>query len=105
MKSPKEYKIGKTNYQLDYQMITYQYDTFKAMSNDEFLEKILDAIHFACYISYVKNLNTKQTLSDKGIIHELVHLTKESTRKFQDISKTRKKFNKLLKITEKNYNL
>lgn len=105
MKYIKEYKIGKTKYQFDYDMINFQYNTFKKMNNDEFIDKILDAIHFACYVSYIKKLDTEQTLSDQGIIHELIHLTKENTRKYQDISKTRKKFNKLLKISQKNYTL
>ena len=105
MKSIKEYKIGKTKYVLDYNLLMYEYSLFKNMSNDEFLENIIDAIHFACYVSYIKKLDTEQTLSDKGIIHELVHLTKENTKKYQDVTKTRKKFNKLLKVSKKNYNL
>lgn len=105
MKSIQEYKIGKTSYQFDYDMIVFQYNSFKQMSNDEFVKNIIDAIHFACYVSYIKRLDTEKTLSDQGIIHELIHLTKEATRKYQDVSKTRKKFNRLLKINKKNYTL
>ena len=65
---------------------------------------IIDALHFACYVSWLNKLNTDQTLADNGIIHELVHLTKKNTRQYQNISETRKKFNKMLKISKKNYN-
>ena len=59
---------------------------------------ILNILHFAVYICYIKNLKTEDVLSDTGIIHELVHLTKENTRKFVDIKNIRKLFAKTLHL-------
>ena len=105
MKYIKEYKKENKTFLYDYDLLMFQYKKFLSMSNEEFIENILDAVHFACYVSYVKKLDTEETLSDTGIIHELVHLTKENTRPYQDINKTRKKFNKLLKVSKKIPNL
>jgi|TARA_R100001509_G_scaffold154868_1_gene116825 hypothetical protein len=100
----KEYKRGNKTYVYDADLLEFQYNTFKKMSNEEFVENIIDALHYACYVSWLNKLNTDQTLADNGIIHELVHLTKKSTRQYQNVSETRKKFNKMLKVSKKNYN-
>lgn len=44
------------------------------MSDEEFLTVLPDALHFACFICFVKELKTEHVLSDTGILHELVHL-------------------------------
>lgn len=100
----KEYKRGNKTYVYDADLLEFQYNTFKKMSNEEFVENIIDALHYACYVSWLNKLNTDQTLADNGIIHELIHLTKKSTRQYQNVSETRKKFNKMLKVSKKNYN-
>ncbi len=103
MKFMKEYKRGNKTFLFDRDLLIFQYDKFKNMTNEEFIDNIIDVLHFACYVSWLKNLNTEETLADDGIIHELVHLTKKTTRKYQNIARTRKKFNKMLKISKKNY--
>lgn len=100
----KEYKRENKTYVYDADLLEFQYNTFKKMSNEEFVENIIDALHYACYVSWLNKLNADQTLADNGIIHELVHLTKKSTRQYQNVSETRKKFNKMLKVSKKNYN-
>lgn len=105
MKYIKEYKKENKTFLYDYELLMFQYNKFVGMSNKEFIDNILEAVHFACYVSYLNKLNTEQTLSDTGIIHELIHLTKENTRPYQNLNKTRKKFNKLLKIKKKSVNL
>ena len=97
----KEYKKGNKTYVYDANLLEFQYETFKKMSNKEFVENIIDALHYACYVSWLNKLNTDQTLADNGIIHELVHLTKKETRQYQNVSETRKKFNKMLKVSKK----
>ena len=100
----KEYKREDKTFLFDRGLLEFQYRTFKKMNDKEFLENIVDALHFACYVSWLNKLSTEETLSDTGIIHELIHLTQTNTRRYQDIRKTRKKFNKLLKISKKSYN-
>lgn len=44
------------------------------ISVDEFMDRLPEAIHLACIISWFKELPTQQVLSDYGIIHQLAHL-------------------------------
>lgn len=49
------------------------------MDDDEFLSKLVDAIHFACIVCYLKEISTQYVLNDTGVIHELVHLLKSQS--------------------------
>lgn len=51
---------------------------FCDMSDADFLKNLADALHLACVICFLKEIPTYVCLSDKGIIHELVHLLKEN---------------------------
>ena len=95
-KLPKEYKIGGKLYAFDLNEIKGTHSEFMGMNDDEFLENIVGALHLAVYICWIKNIPTDDCLSDTGIIHELVHLVKENTRKYTDIVKVRKMFNEKL---------
>lgn len=37
-------------------------------------DNLLAALHFCCVCGYLKELSVTSTISDKGVIHELVHL-------------------------------
>lgn len=75
---PIEYLSEGTKFSLSYQELREHYLNFCDMSDDEFLEKIPDALHLACIICFLKEIPTYICLTDKGIIHELVHLLKEN---------------------------
>lgn len=47
------------------------------MSDDEFLNNLLDILHFACFVCYIKENRTQWVLADTGIIHERIHLLVE----------------------------
>lgn len=47
------------------------------MTDEEFLKSIPQAMHFAVYVCWVKEVGTQQLLADDGLIHELVHLLLE----------------------------
>tara|TARA_R110002153_G_scaffold219597_1_gene372094 strand:+ start:205 stop:438 length:234 start_codon:yes stop_codon:yes gene_type:complete len=70
------------------------------MTDQEFLENILDILHFSIYVCFIKDLKTKDVLSDEGIVHQLSHLTQEKTKKYVNIKEIRKKFEKHLDIQE-----
>lgn len=96
---PKKYKDNNKEFYLDVNMLKEQYLDFFYMTDEEFQENIYDALHFACYVCFLKNIPTKDILSDEGLIHSLVHLLSKSTRKFVEIKQIRKKFNEMLIIT------
>ena len=94
----KEYKIKDKTFVYDHKSAVDSYRKYCEITDEEFIENILNILHFAVYICYIKNLKTEDVLSDTGIIHELVHLTKENTRKFVDIKNIRKLFAKTLHL-------
>lgn len=89
------YKVGENEYTYNPSLLQMHYQSFLEMSDEEFLDNIFNALHFACFMSFVKRIDHVETLSDKGVIHELVHLGKEATRKYTNIKIVRKKFEEL----------
>lgn len=74
-------------YGFSYQELRDDYRRFTMMSDDEWLNNLLDILHFAVYVSYVKEAQTHYVLADNGIVHELVHLLLEErnrARKYDD---------------------
>lgn len=64
-------------FSLSYQKLKDHYLDFCDMSDSDFLKNLPDALHLACVICFLKETPTYICLTDKGIIHELVHLLKE----------------------------
>ena len=89
------YKIDNVEYVYEPDVLRFHYSTFYNMSDEEFVEDIFNVLHFACFMSFVKKIDHVSTLSDKGIIHELVHIGNNSTKGFSNIRDVRDKFNKL----------
>ena len=71
-----EYLSDGHKFSLSYQELKEQYIKFCCMSDEDFIKNIPDALHLACIISFLKEAPTYVCLSDKGIIHELIHLLK-----------------------------
>lgn len=69
-----EYLVDNNKYVLHYQDLKEEWMRFCEMDDTEFQSNIIDAIHLACIICYLKELGIEQTIGDRGIIHELVHL-------------------------------
>ena len=96
-------KYSKSNrvYLLDEKHLQYLFSTYIEMSDEEFIQNIEEVLHFAVYVVYLKDIPTKDVMGDEGLIHELVHLLKKSTRNEVDIDELRENFNKLLIIPKK----
>ena len=93
--SPCQYNLKGRTFIYDPEMLSFYYNNFKNMSDEEFLENIPKALHFACYMSFVLKLDHIDTLRDVGIIHELVHLLNEGTKWYVNINKVRELFTEL----------
>lgn len=61
-------------FSLSYSSLREDYLRYTMMPDDEFLANVVDILHFACVVCFVKEVPTYRTLSDTGVIHELVHL-------------------------------
>lgn len=85
-------------YVLSYQELREKYYHFIELNDGDFLKELPDALHFACVVSWMKELGNETTISDCGIIHELVHvLTNGSGNKYH-FKKVRKQFKHILKL-------
>ena len=67
-------------YSLCYQSLRDDYQRYAMMSDEAFIADLLGALHFACYVCYIKEIGTDFALADNGVIHELVHLLIPETR-------------------------
>jgi|TARA_B110000908_G_scaffold36958_1_gene44353 hypothetical protein len=101
MKSEIKYKVGNKTFIYDLHSLERSYNKYINMTDEEFLKDILSALHFSIYICFVKNLETKDILSDDGIIHQLTHLTQNNTRKYVNLEEIRVNFKKTLVINKK----
>lgn len=68
------YLVDSDKYRLDYQELKSEWMRFDEMDNEVFVQNAIHAAHLACVICYLKGLGPEATISDKGIIHELIHL-------------------------------
>lgn len=69
-----EYIVDGRKFVLSYTDLREDYYRFTSMTDEEFMKNIPVALHFACVVCFLKEVPTYVALSDKGIIHELVHL-------------------------------
>lgn len=88
------YIVDEIKYEFSYSELQNLHEKFKNMSDDEFMQNLPAILHFACYAAWIKELPRNTTLSDKGIIHRLVHLL--HIPKEEDLDKTRTLFNDML---------
>lgn len=95
---PKEYSIGGTKYVFDKKRLKHLYNKYINYSDQEFIDNAVDILHFACYMSWLKEIDTDTLLADDGLIHELVHLLKQGTRSCVNIETLREKFDELLVV-------
>ena len=89
-----------SKYSLDYSSLRDDYWKYKNMSDEDFIENIVDILHFCCVVSYLKQLSAEVVLIDNGIIHELIHLLAEDTRNdaLYRLKKIRLLFNKVMEL-------
>jgi hypothetical protein len=71
-----DYLVNGSTFSVSYQSLKDDYYRFCGMTDKEFVKRatLLEVLHFCCVCGYVKELGIESTLSDKGVIHELVHL-------------------------------
>lgn len=88
-----------TFYDVSYKDLREEYRGHVQMSDEDFMKNLPSALHIASIICWFKEIPTYICLSDKGIIHELVHLLhcpEEPTVVLKDI---RKLFEEQLKLS------
>lgn len=87
-----EYIENGHKYAFSYSWLRADYEKFVAMSDEEFVENILDVLHCAIYICYIKEIETYRCLSDEGIVHQLIHILDPNIRSDIDLQQVRESF-------------
>jgi hypothetical protein len=69
-----EYIVDGSHFIFSYQEVKDKCYEFSNMKDEDFVNNLPAATHLACVVCYFKEVPTYLCLSDKGIIHELIHL-------------------------------
>lgn len=86
-----QYLIDGITFEMSYQKLRDLHFDFCGYSDEVFTSKLVDALHLACIICYLKE-RSHIVLGDKGIIHELVHLLSKDKGGLTDLAEVRKQF-------------
>lgn len=93
-----EYLVEGLRYSLSYKDLRKRYNEMIELSDEDFLESLPEALHLACVICYLKETPIEHTLSDMGVIHELVHLLHIKEDTLADLPRIRLVFKNVLKL-------
>jgi len=93
-----EYIVEGLKYNLNYQQLREKHIEMCNIKNAEFVSRLPEALHLACVICYLKELGNESTISDKGIIHELIHLLHIPNEPLVNINEIRKQFKRVLML-------
>lgn len=92
------YLVDDSKYEFSYQDLKAHYKRFRALSDSEFLQNLPEILHLSCMISFIKGLSPMETLSDKGIIHQLTHLLCKTEGPDVNLEAIRTKFNEQMQL-------
>lgn len=87
-----EYIVDGSKYNLSYSDLKEKYTNISELSLDKFLLILPEVLHLTCIISFLKEIPSYITLSDKGLIHELIHLLHIGDEPLVDAEKIRQQF-------------
>jgi hypothetical protein len=93
-----EYIVGDKTYALSYNELRDKYVEFISIKDREFKERLPEALHLACIISYLKEIPNNCLVSDEGLLHMIahqLHIPEHTTNEFRQM---RKQFKKLLAL-------
>jgi hypothetical protein len=69
-----EYIVDGRKFGFSYSDLRETYNSFIWKTDEEFLDDLPAALHFACFVCFFKEIPSYICLADTGIVHELVHL-------------------------------
>lgn len=95
-----EYKApdGKI-YTFNYQELKEKYLEIEGLPDSVFVSQIPEILHFCCFVSFIKGLDSSILLGDGGLIHELVHFIHIPNEPLLDLYEVRKNFEILMRLT------
>lgn len=92
------YLCNDQRFHFSYPYMEVLFNKYKSYSDEEFIKDIPNILHFACFVSYLKELGIEATVGDEGIIHQLVHLLTETEGPSVQLAEIREQFNLLMRL-------
>lgn len=92
------YLVGNKQYNFNYSDLVERFNQYTNMPDAEFMENLVEILHFSCFVCYLKGYGLGVTLGDDGIIHQLVHLLHIPHEIDINLQEIREQFNLLIKI-------
>lgn len=92
------YLVGHKQYNFNYSDLVERFNQYTNTTDAEFMENLVEILHFSCFVCYLKGYEVETTLSDEGIIHRLVHLLHIPDEPVINLQEIREQFNLLIKI-------
>ena len=92
-----EYLVDDLRFSVSYSELKDKYITFCELDDQMFVHRIKDVLHLACIICWFKDIPSSNCLSDRGIVHELVHQVCK-TEGGMEIGELRELFKEQLKL-------
>ena len=94
-----EYIVDGKNYILSYQELRESYYEYIGLSDYEFLDRIIEVLHFVCIVSYLKEIPGYLLVNDRGLVHLIAHILdlKDNAPK-EEFDLMRERFNSLMKL-------
>ena len=93
-----DYTINNKRYSINLNELQFEYNKVISYSDQQFLDNLVEITHLACVIAFYKKLDAIDTISDEGIIHQLIHLMHIPNEPLIVLSDIRFLFNQKLKI-------
>jgi hypothetical protein len=93
-----DFKEGERRYSVSYSELKEFYNNFINLSDADFMKQLPEIIHFACIVSWFKNLPNDATIGDCGIVHELIHVMCNGNGNKYHFKKVRKQFKVMLQL-------
>jgi len=93
-----QYVVSGTKYNLSYKELRELYHKYLLYTDEEFRKNLPEILHTACVICYLKESGNESTLSDKGVIHLLVHQLHIPEEPLESLQEAREAFENICKL-------
>ncbi len=91
-----EYLVDGSKFNFRYSEVKDAYEIYVTCKDTKFIKELVKVLHLSCFICYFKEIPTYVCLSDKGLIHELVHMLE--SKEYHDLHRIRKLFEQVCKL-------
>ena len=89
-----DYKVGGHSYSVSLDQLRSQYHKIFFFDDNDFMENLPEVLHYVCFFKWLQKDGHKETLSDKGLLHELIHLQHIPNEPLVNLFEIREKFHR-----------